>query len=724
MSLDPMPALFVIIDEFSELLSQTPEFVSVLTAIGRLGRSVGIHLLLASQRLDEVSLRSLDAHLSYRIALKTYSLNESRAVLDAPLAYHLPSIPGSGYLRTHPSGELVRFVAAYSSRAEPAEPSSGVIEMADLPLRMSIVHAMAGVDGRRAHQIWLPPLDVSPTVGGLAPPLPAPLPVALQRMPGLRPAAIGIVDTPRLHTRTLLQLDLTGAQGNVAVVGGPQCGKSNTLRTLILALAVTHTPDQVQFYCLDFGGGELAALSGLPHVGSVAGRHDVDRVRRTVAELTALIQRREELFAQLDMSMEEFRGRKAQLVDSSSKGRAADPLGGDRFGDAFLVIDGYEAVRQDYESIEQTIAEIAARGLAFGVHVVLAASRWTAFRPALRDYLGSCVELRLGDPADSILGRRQALSVPIGSPGRGLTPDGLHMLIALPRLDTRTDPAGMAEGIAAAIRDIGAHSGDLRAPEVRMLPEQVTREQLLLRVGDTPGQSDPSVACLNIPIGFDESELAPVFIDFSVSSHMLVFGDVESGKTNLLRLLVRGICGSNTPDQARIVLADPRRTLLAEVPPEYLAGYAWGGPNLVTLMKGLVESVGKRLPADSVTPQQLRDRSWWTGPELYLLVDDYDLLASSENPIGMVRELLPHGRDIGFHLIVTRRTGGASRALYEPVIAMLRELGSTGLIMSGSRDEGALLASIRPEPMPPGRGMLVDRRRVELVQTAWVPPPV
>ncbi|MQY17654.1 type VII secretion protein EccCb [Nocardia macrotermitis] len=719
-SLDPLPELFVIIDEFSELLSQAPEFIDVLTAIGRMGRSLGIHLLLASQRLDETTLRGLDAHLSYRVALKTYSLNESRAVLDTPLAYHLPSIPGSGYLKTD-SGEPLRFVAASSSRAEPSDRTAGVIEPVDLPLGISLVHAMVATEGPPVHRIWLPPLDTSPTLGNLTRPLPEPMPVALQRQPGLRPAAIGIVDAPRLHTRTPFQLDLAGAQGNVAVIGGPQSGKTTALRTLILALAFAHTPDQVQFYCLDFGGGELAALSGLPHVGSVAGRLDTDRVRRTIAELTELIQRREELFGQLDLSMAEFRRHKAKLVDVTPERRATDPLGADRFGDVFLVIDGYEAVRQDYEELELALNGIAARGLALGVHIVLAASRWSALRPALRDLLGSRVELRLGDPADSSLGRRQALVVPEGSPGRGLTPDGLHMLIALPRLGSSADSVGMAEGIADAVLVISARSGDLRAPEVRMLPSWVTHEELL-RAVDRAGQVDPGTDRLSFPIGVDESDLAPVRIDFAATPHMMIFGDAESGKTNLLRLLIRGICASNTPDQAKIVLVDPRRTLLAQVQSGHLANYAASVPSLAELLGELVSVLEKRLPADGVTPQQLRERSWWTGPELYLIVDDYELVAGSNNPMTIIRELLPHGRDIGLHLIVARHTGGASRALYDPVLGMLKDLGSTGLLLSGDRNEGALLGTVRPAPMPAGRGTLVDRRRVELVQTAWTPP--
>ncbi len=112
--LPTLPALFIVVDEFSELLSQHPDFAELFVAIGRLGRSLGMHLLLASQRLDEGRLRGLETHLSYRICLKTFSASESRAVLGVPDAYHLPSAPGAAYLKTA-SGELVRFQTAFVS---------------------------------------------------------------------------------------------------------------------------------------------------------------------------------------------------------------------------------------------------------------------------------------------------------------------------------------------------------------------------------------------------------------------------------------------------------------------------------------------------------------------------------------------------------------------------------------------------------------------------------
>ncbi len=119
--LPPLPALFVVVDEFSELLSQRPELLDLMVMIGRLGRSLGLHLLLASQRLDEGRLRGLESHLSYQIALRTFSAAESRAVLGVPDAHQLPSAPGSAFLSTG-TDELIRFRSAYVSGPSVAPP--------------------------------------------------------------------------------------------------------------------------------------------------------------------------------------------------------------------------------------------------------------------------------------------------------------------------------------------------------------------------------------------------------------------------------------------------------------------------------------------------------------------------------------------------------------------------------------------------------------------------
>ena len=133
------------------------------------------------------------------------------------------------------------------------------------------------------------------------------------------------------------------------------------------------------------------------------------------------------------------------------------------------------------------------------------------------------------------------------------------------------------------------------------------------------------------------------------------------------------------------------------------------------------EALQQRQPGPDVTPRQLRERSWWKGPELFILVDDYDLVAKQgDNPLSQLSELLPQARDLGMHLIIARRVGGFSRAAYEPVVQQMRDLETPILLMSGNKEEGQIVGSLRPSPQPPGRGTLVRRSDgSQLVQTAW-----
>ncbi|MDQ3764205.1 MAG: type VII secretion protein EccCa [Actinomycetota bacterium] len=745
--LDPLPALFIVIDEFSELLAQKPEFIDLFVAIGRLGRSLQMHLLLASQRLEEGKLRGLESHLSYRIGLKTFSPGESRAVLGVPDAYELPPVPGSGYLKFDTTS-MERFKAAYVSGPyrtggvvaapssvgvtsdrqprlfvpdyvdlpEAAEPTGDheVVEAPEEnpsePSVLDIVVAKLRGQGPPAHEVWLPPLQAPPSLDQLLPPL------SVTEDRGLSPVGffgngrlavpVGIVDKPYEQRRDVLWADLSGAAGHAVVTGGPQSGKSTLLRSMLMSLALTHTPEEVQFFCIDFGGGTLALLDGLPHGSGVAGRLEPDTIRRIIAEVTGLLTAREQRFRSWGIdSMADFRARK-------QRGELRD----DPFGDVFLVVDGWHSFRQEFDlsDLEMRVVNLATQGLSYGVHVMIGATRWAEIRPALKDLLGTRFELRLGDPGESDIDRRVAVNVPPGRPGRGLSRDKLHFLAALPRIDAATSAKDVGTGVADAVARIRDGWRGRPAPRVRLLPERIPYEQL-------PASEQPHL----IPIGINEAELAPVYLDFAAEPHFLCFADGESGKTNLLRTIARGIVDRCTPDQARIVMVDYRRTMLGFLTSEHVIGYGMSADVLTPIISDIEHSMRKRLPGAGVTQQQLRDRSWWSGPELYVLVDDYDLVAAQGgmNPLALLLPFLAQAKDVGLHLIVTRRSGGAARALFEPVIARLRELSTPGIVMSGSPDEGPLLGNVKPAPMPPGRGTLVRRKAgQQLVQIAWLPP--
>lgn len=743
----PIPSLVLVIDEFSELLTAKPDFIDMFIQIGRIGRSLGVHLLLASQRLEEGRLRGLETYLSYRVGLRTFSAGESRAALGVPDAYHLPSVPGSGYLKFG-TDEMTRFKAAYVSgvyrsggggdltgpgplalnrrpvlftaapvavqRPDPdtfvpePRPAAPVEDDALADTVLDVVVRRLEGQGTPAHQVWLPPLDASSPLDellpGLAPVEGRGLTVSDHPRPGQLVVPLGLVDKPFEQRRDPLYTDFSGAAGHMLVVGGPQSGKSTLLRTLVASFALTHTPTEVQFYGLDFGGGGLAAIADLPHVGGTASRLDPERVRRTVAEVYGILNRREEYFRANGIdSIATYRRRR-------SRGEFADQA----WGDVFLLVDGWGNFRNDYEGLDGVINDIASRGLGYGIHLVITASRNMEVRAALKDLLMNRLELRLGDTMDSEFDRKVAANVPPGVPGRGQTPQRLHFMAAVPRLDGISSDTELSDATAALCRTVSDHWSGPPAPAVRLLPRELEAARLPSG-GDFPERG--------VAFAIDENNLEPVFVDFETDPFFLVFGESESGKTALLRLLAQRITERYGEDEAKIVVGDYRRSLLSVIPDSHLLEYAPMANSLETHMNALRDLMTRRAPAPDVTPQQLRDRSWWSGPKIFIIVDDYELVAtSSGNPLSVLTDNLPFARDVGVRFIIARSSAGASRSMYESFMTRIKELGAQGVMLSGDPGEGDLIGNVRPRPMPPGRGFFISRKRgTPLVQIGWSP---
>ncbi|CAO5147379.1 ESX secretion system protein EccC [Frankia sp. AiPs1] len=777
--LAPLPTLFVVIDEFSELIAAHTDFIELFVMIGRLGRSLAVHLLLASQRLDDGRIHQLEGHLSYRISLRTFSAMESRSVIGVPDAYELPAAPGNGYLRSDVA-TITRFKAAYVSGpyrlrsarvrqeviagqvlpydtapaplatptpppdenpARPEDPTrsddparsedpassqdpvrSGDPARSKDPMAGSsgtvtsstVMEVLVGrlVDqGPPAHRVWLPPLDQPPPLDQVLPPL---LPDPEH---GLRPVGegggagsaggwlrtpIGVIDKPFEQVRDLLVLDFGGGGGHLGIAGGPQSGKSTLLRAVIAGLALTHSPREVQFFCLDFGGGSLASIADLPHVGSVTGRHDPERVGRTVAELLGILRDRERRFAELGVAgMTAYR-------EAIAAGKAAP----DEFGEVFLAVDGWFVLRQEFEAVEEATREIAGRGLNYGVHILLTAGRWSEVHHTMRDKLGSRLELRLGDPVESGIDLRAAAAVP-KLPGRGLTDAKLHFIAALPRIDGSSRVDDLAHGTRHLVDSVVDCWPGPRVRAVRTLPALLPVEQL---------PAPPPDGDLRVALGVDEEQFAPVWHDFAAQAHLTLLGDNESGKTNLLRLMARGIVRRYTPAQARIMAVDYRRGLFDEIPDAYRLGYSVSADSTKATVADAVGGLRPRLPGPEITPARLRRRDWWSGPLLFVLIDDYDLLTGHDNPLAPLVGLLPQGGDIGLHVVVARAAAGVMRMSMDPLLRRMQELNTPDLALSCPRGEGPLLGGAKPRDLPPGRALLCTRRGSRLVQTAYVIP--
>ncbi|WP_236247029.1 type VII secretion protein EccCa [Streptomyces sp. CC210A] len=734
--LEPLPHLFVVIDEFGELLTAKPDFIDLFLSIGRIGRSIGVHLLLSSQRIEGGKLRGLDTYLSYRLGLRTFSADESRTVLDTQDAFHLPPLPGFGYLKVDTS-HYERFKAGYVSGAyrgpvrRPEDEDTGplVLEYPTLntlgepgsdtdaqepavrrretgPTELgTMVEQLERAPAAPVRRIWLPPLPTALPLDRVAGPLDVgPRGMQLRRRRGPLQVPLGLLDDPTKQWQGEWFLDLTVAGGHAAVIGGPQSGKTTLLRTLVLSLALTHTPQEVGVYALDLVGGGLQALSGLPHVGGVATRADRERAARTVEEVRGMLAQREELFRTHGIDSVE------QLRTLHATGRLPELAS----AEIVLVIDGFGALRDDFEDLDDTVSDLLKRGGGYGIHVVAGMLRWNDVRIAVQSNFGTRVELRLNDPGESSIDRKLAETLSPDEPGRVLTDRKLFAQAALPRTDGLADAAELGTVLERAAGTVRATwSGDVAQP-VRVLPHVL--EPALL-----PG---PAAEPLRVPIGLDQTGLAPVLLDlFAHDQHLLVLGDSECGKTSLLRTVATGLMERHGEDDLVFAVMDPRRGLRGVIPEEFLGGYAYKGKLCAGLSAGIATELEKRLPDEGASLDDLEPGSWGGGPRIVVLVDDYDVLTTAgQAPLTPFLPYIPSAVDIGLHFVLTRRVAGASRGMYEPLVMGLRESGASALVMDGDRGEGQLYPGVYASPQPPGRGVLVRRGHANrLVQTAYSP---
>lgn len=740
-SMPPLPHLIIIVDEFAQLIINRPEFLDLFITIGQVGRSLGLHLLLATQRLEEGRLKGLESYLHYRICLRTFNKAESVTVIGSPNAYYLPSIPGVGYIKTGstdselfktalitspylpekkhrspvtfireftPTGQLIPISTMYGLSTESFISSKNELDI--LATEMDIVVkrlAHGALEARlpRVHQVWMPPLPrnlrleavLDRAEGRLIAPLDG---SGWHSEPpfGALCIPVGLLDKPFEQTQVPLLLDFSGAGGHLAIVGAPQSGKSTLLRTIMASFMVTHSPRAVQFYCIDLGGGSLRVFQQAPHMGDICSdtKREGEKIRRMVRQMRKIIEDRAYQFREWrvdSMNMYRLRRQEGEF--------AAEP-----FGDVFLVIDNLGQLQRDFEQLDADLTEIIANGLNYGVHVILATSRRAEIRPKVSDNIGTNMELYINDPSESLFGKALAATIPPGVAGRGLFKDKaqekLQFQAALPWIHSRNTT--LSQSMEALVQRIRRAWSGKSAPPIRLLPPRVGWNDIPPASSWLPG----------VPLGLDEFRLDPVYIDLMTGDpHFLIYGDMECGKTTLLRTWIAGLSKRYTPEQAQVIIVDYRKNLLDLAEGNHLFAYACTQQMVKEGVDKLKKELEKRIPSGGVMSlEQLRKPQQWTGPHYFVFVDDYEaVVGATGSPLAPLLDMLLNARDLGLHLILARRVGGAGRAAFEPVLQRLREMSSPGLIMSGDPQEGALLGTQRASALPPGRGYYIRRNQ-------------
>jgi S-DNA-T family DNA segregation ATPase FtsK/SpoIIIE len=543
---DTPPSLVIIVDEFAALATEVPEFVDGVIDVAQRGRSLGLHLVLATQRPAGVIKDNLRANTNLRIALRLNDADDSVDVVEDPLAAHFPpELPGRAVAKTGP-GRLTTFQSAYVGGRSADQPEQTPIDVCEFAFgkRRPWLTSVAAKSGTPAgptditrvvatirsaavtagiptpRRPWLPPLD----------------PVyALESLVGRArdgQLVIGPADAPESQSRPL-GVFTPDLNGNMAIIGTGGSGKSTVLRTLAVSAALAPGDGApVHVYGFDFASGSLRMLERLPHVAAVVDGDDDERIGRVLRRLAAVAEDRSRRFSRADAS---------DLADYRRLTGEPEPR-------ILLLVDGVGAFRDAYEHVTHSphfsmFSQLASDGRMLGIHVVITADRPGALSAALSSTIQRRLVLRLASDDDyGMAGVPADVLSAASPPGRGIM-DGHEVQVAVFGADANVAVQGRA--LAQLAEAMQAKGFSAPAP-VERLSEHITLEAL-------PAATSPGI----VTIGVADETLAPIGID--PRGVFMVTGPPGSGRSTTLVTLAQAV-RRNTPGVRIVYLAPTAST--------------------------------------------------------------------------------------------------------------------------------------------------------------------
>ena len=725
--LEPMPRLVLIIDEFAAMVAELPDFVTGLIDIARRGRSLGVHLLLATQRPAGVVSADIRANTNLRIALRVTSADESADVIDTrDAAFIAKSTPGRCYIRSGASSPVAVQSARIGGRRPSAGPVTASAQVVPMPWRglgkalpasasaggdeesmatdlSALVDAVAAANARLGlppqRRPWLEPLPELITLGelpavdsarasggfratgsGVSPGVQS-VPPGQHEIP---PIPYGLTDLPLRQARAPLALDFTHA-GHVAVAGAARTGRSSLLRTLAGSVASLASPADVHIYGIDCGTGALLPVADLPHCGAVVTRDQGDRVERLLSKLRNEIARRQQLLA-------------AHGFAGLAEQRAAT-TGADRLPWMLLLLDWWEGYVATFENLDygrliETLLQILREGSAVGLRAVFTTDR-TALIGQTGTIFGQRMIFRMTDRSDASLADIGERALPAHHPeGRVMfaaKPNPLEAQVAL--LDP--DPSGVAQ--VAALRRVAEQARQrFGRPPAQQRPLRVDALPPRITLAETyrldPDFVPPSPMWALAGAGGDQ--LSPQGIDISEEGPgIVVAGPARSGRSTTLLTMARSLIAAQTP----ILVITPRRSPLRALE---------GTPGVVAVLSADFDVEFLRAELNPL------DR-------YVVLVDDAELLFDAPNS-AVLERIIVTGRDADHGLILAGTTGDLGRCYTGFIPAALKSRCGV-LVTVDTPDDGDLFGVRLPRNAAPGtlgRGLILRPGRMAPIQLA------
>lgn len=531
---EPMPHLFLISDEFAELKSEQPEFMDELISTARIGRSLGIHLILATQKPSGVVNDQIWSNAKFKLALKVADKSDSMEILKTPDAAEI-TLPGRAYLQVGNNEIYELFQSAWSGAdyepdaAEQHQEDHAIYRINDLGQYEILTPDLSGLDGvDEVRQVpteleavvagirgtaveariepvprpWLPPLPERIVVTDLHPADPA---AAWQRpKSGLAPV-VGTVDIPSRQTQEVLRLDLSG-DGHLAVFASPGYGKSTFLQTLVMDLARAHSPAHLHVYLLDLGTNGLLPLRGLPHVADTVTVDDAQKARKLAERIAGEMRHRKQLLS----------GHAVATLEMYERASGAT------LPHLLLVVDGFDGLKgsRSEEVLTDLLHAVAREGAGLGIHLTISAGRGASMRAQLTANIKRHVVLRLNDDGEArtIVGRTAHVVDDV--PGRGLVKLEQPEVFQTAVPAAGDDALGVIEQVRAeADRMARAWQGERPVP-IPVIPEVLTLSALTA----TP-EAARLVTDRVLPVGLGFDSVLPVGLSPARHRAVLVLGE-------------------------------------------------------------------------------------------------------------------------------------------------------------------------------------------------------
>lgn len=530
---EPLPRLFVVVDEFAALAKELPEFMASLIDVAQRGRSLGVHLLLATQRPQGVINDQIRANTNLRIALRVQDPADSVDVLGVRTAAAIGRAQaGRGYVRLGagdvqgfqgalvtgpatgmPDPELVPFVFA-AEQPRPAPPQIERGQTTDLEVLVgAVIGAFEQAGAAAPRRPWLEPLR------------PDIVTADLPAVPGTG-VALGLADEPSRQRQRVATW--RPADGNLLLYGVAGSGTSTALVTLAVGLAKSYLPDDLHLYALDFDDQRLAPLEALGHCGGIVGPADRERQMRLIRMLQ-------------------------KEIDSRRGSVASDPAALADLPTIVLLLDNYGGFAAAFDEpsdlgVKSALARVVADGPGVGVVSIVAAKQPVDVPAQVSSLIPAKLLFRLADRYE-YAGQGLAGVEPPSVPGRCYESwTGRELQIA------RAHPDGTAAAVALIDRRLAV---DRPVPVVGVLPDEVKVSQLV---------GAASVFDLEwfLPIGIGDHDLAPVGFRLGEGDHVVISGPARSGKSTALAA-VAAIAKAARPE-LHVVAVAPRRSCLADCP--------------------------------------------------------------------------------------------------------------------------------------------------------------